>query len=63
MFKKLTCNQKWYLDPRGRKDGRNQEESLPTGVGEEGTAAERQITSDGKFADKPSLIWAREVEM
>ena len=63
MFKKLTCNQKGYLDPRGRKDGHNQEESLPTGAGEEGVAAEEQIICDGTFVDKPSLIWAREVEV
>ena len=54
MFKKLTCNQKWYLDPRGRKDGHNQEESLPTGAGEEGVAVEEQIICDGTFVDKPS---------
>jgi hypothetical protein len=53
---------KWYLDPRRHKEKHNQEESLITGAGEEGVAAEEPITRDGTFADKPSLTWAGEVE-
>lgn len=53
---------KWYRDPRGHKDGRNQEEILPTGAGEEGVATEGQIILDGPCADKLSLRWAGEVE-
>jgi hypothetical protein len=30
--------------------------------GEEGTAAEEKIICDGTFEDKPSVIWAGEVE-
>jgi hypothetical protein len=32
------------------------------GDGEEGVVAERQMTCGGTFADKPSSIWAVEVE-
>ena len=53
---------RWYIDPCGHNDGHNQEERLPTGVGEEEVAAEERITRDGTFADKPSLTWAGEVE-
>ena len=57
---KIIVGLKCYMTLAGTMTGTIRRKAYLLGIGEEGVAAEEQITNDGTFADKPSLNWTGE---